>query len=234
MEKSDILIIMGNGPSMKDIDINLVKKFDSFGLNAAYRIYDKINFRPTYFGCFDFIVCQHHSDDFKKLIDEDIIQKFFFAKQQPFKEYYDNPKFVKFNLPMSADAKKIGSQLTKIENLGCSGSNAAQCGIIMGYKKIILIGCDCNYVEKINEAVEYNSCLKIDKTPENNPNYWFDDYQVKGDIYNKPQAARYHVSAWKRLADYKPDDVDIVNCSPSSKITNFRKSTLEKELENFL
>ena len=50
------LIVMGNGPSLGDVDFESLNGFDTFGLNAAYRAYERMNWYPTYFGCFDYIV----------------------------------------------------------------------------------------------------------------------------------------------------------------------------------
>ena len=68
--------------------------------------------------------------------------------------------------------------------MGSSGANAAQCGILMGYKRIILVGCDCNYVERVEGSEEIKEGLKgelrMSKTPKENPNYWFNDYSCLG------------------------------------------------------
>ena len=47
---NNTIVIMGNGPSLKEIMNNpkylqILKNNDTFGLNAAYRIYDKYDFR---------------------------------------------------------------------------------------------------------------------------------------------------------------------------------------------
>ena len=65
----------------------------------------------------------------------------------------------------------------KFENfidMGCSGANAAQAGILMGYKKIILIECDANYDDFIEGSkIIDGGFLTMEKTPDKNPNYWF-------------------------------------------------------------
>ena len=77
------LIIMGNGPSLKDVDFDSLQGFDTFGLNAVYRAYRKMNWYPTYFGCFDYIVNDSHRPEFTKLIKDKSngIEKFFFLRQ---------------------------------------------------------------------------------------------------------------------------------------------------------
>jgi len=38
--------------------------------------------------------------------------------------------------------------------------------------------------------------LKIIKTPKTNPNYYYDTYQRKGDLYNPPNTERVHKQSW--------------------------------------
>ena len=62
------VIIMGNGPSLKDVDFEMLRKFDTYGLNSAYRAYERMNWYPKYFGCFDYIVTNSHRDNFRNLV----------------------------------------------------------------------------------------------------------------------------------------------------------------------
>jgi hypothetical protein len=120
--------------------------------------------------------------------------------------------------------------------MGSSGANAAQCGILMGYKRIILVGCDCNYVERVEGSEEIKEGLKgelrMSKTPKENPNYWFNDYQREGDVYNLPKANTFQMNSWKYLYENTPDDVTIINCSEGSRIPFFPKQLITDVLHN--
>ena len=229
--EKNVLIIMGNGPSLKNVDFGLLKKYDTFGLNGAYRKYKEINFYPTYFGCFDYVVCNHHSKSFNDLVTNSPIEKFFFLDNKYFSEdVKNNIKFQKLNFIVNTCDGT--SSFDYFINTGCSGANATLCGLLMGYKKIILIGCDSNYINYIEESNKLsNGTLIINKTPQKNPNYWFDDYQLKGDIYNVPNPDIYHIPAWNIIdIESKKKNINIINCSNLSIIPFFKKSTLIKEL----
>ena len=60
---------MGNGPSLAEVDFDMLKGFDTFGLNSAYRAYERLNWWPTYHGCFDYIVTDNHTEAFQNLIN---------------------------------------------------------------------------------------------------------------------------------------------------------------------
>ena len=41
--KSKTIVVMRNGPSLKDVDFDMLEGFDTFGLNSAYRAYERMN-----------------------------------------------------------------------------------------------------------------------------------------------------------------------------------------------
>lgn len=233
-----ILFIMGNGPSLKEIMdnptyLNFIRKNHSFGLNSAYRAYKKYNFHPTYFGCFDYTVNVSHKADFEQLVlSNNGIREFYFIGDYKNKQLmyspnvYNNSKFKKFNfinVPLEK-YNSISKNFTNYFNPGSSGANALQIGIMKGYKKIVLLGCDCKYVEILNEAkLDTNNKLHIVKPVENNPNYWFDEYQKTGDTYNIPNTAKFQYGSWSNISKYYPKNIEIINASMVSTIPFFKK-----------
>ena len=229
--KDKTLIVMGNGPSLGDVDFETLRDFDTFGLNAAYRAYERMNWYPTYFGCFDYIVNDSHKEQFTKLIEDETngIKKFFFLRQ-----FVDTPRQQKIWLLPYGKHNHLPQDTADFyyfNDGGSSGANASQIGICLGYKKIILVGVDCNYIEFVEGSKQEGVKLVMDKTPEKNPNYWFDDYQQEGDEYNIPRGAEFHAPTWELLSKKAAAaGIDIVNCSTNTTLTCFRRSTLEKEL----
>jgi hypothetical protein len=223
------LIVIGNGPSLKDVDFSLLDGLDTFGLNSAYRVYEKLNWYPTYHGCFDYVVTDSHRDSFVKLINTGKIRTHFHIRDLSSKENFQFINLIPYN---SSD--KMNSCVDDFGNFhdnGNSGANACSVGVCLGYKKIILLGVDCNYVEFIDGCKKEGNKLVMDKTPETNPNYWFDDYQQKGDEYNVPHGQGFHKPTWNRFA-YRcaQSNIEVVNCSPTSTLRCFRQSSLSEEL----
>ena len=87
--------------------IDLLKKYDTFGLNAAHREYERMGFTPTYYGSFDYAVCDFHKDTYKNMIldSENKIKKYYFVnyhfrkKEEIFKDskIINHSKFQKLN-----------------------------------------------------------------------------------------------------------------------------------------
>lgn len=229
--KKKTLIIMGNGPSLKDVDFDMLEGFDTFGLNSACRVYSRINWWPTYHGCFDYIMTDNQKQEFIDLIETNKIKKHFYIRNLSKKS-----NFQYINLLPYGTNKKINQTREDFNNFndnGNSGANASSIGICLGYKKIILLGVDCNYVEEIKGSSKLkNGVLQLKQTPKKNPNYWFDDYQRAGDIYNIPAGLSFHMPTWNLFA-YRACqvDVEVINCSPITRLRGFKRMSLQEALK---
>lgn len=223
-KKQKPLIVLCNGPSVKDLDFNLLKDQDVIAMNGIYRFCYENDWYPKYFGCFDYRVTDNHAEAYAKFIENSPIEKAFLLTRVT-----NSDKLTV--LPLNGD---IGDFSLKFETFGYGGNTGANCcqvGMCLGYKKIILLGADCNYKEVVEGAKTEGVGLVMDETPEKNPNYFFSDYQRKGDAYNFPQAEVFHRPAWSALSKFaKKNDIDIVNCSEVSTLDCFRKSNLSDEL----
>lgn len=229
--KDKTLILMGNGPSLSDVDFDLLGGYDTFGLNSAYRAYPRLNWWPTYHGCFDYRVTDNHKENFINLIEEGKIKRHFYIR-----DLSDNPRFTHINLLPYGSTNKTNNKeqdFKQFHDNGNSGANACSVGICLGYKKIILVGVDCNYVEFVDGSKKDGpGGLVMEKTPDKNPNYWFDDYQQKGDEYNVPDGLSFHMPTWNMMA-YRAAHagIEMINCSPITTLRGFKRMALKEALK---
>jgi tetratricopeptide (TPR) repeat protein len=246
--KDDIFILLGNGPSLGDVDLHSLNSFDTFGMNAAYRAYDRLKFWPRYLGCFDALVCGHHAENFKKLIRESPIERFFFINfndegNEIFTEpdILSSPKFQRIRFQYRTPEEKKRTDILSISferfvDMRTSGPNVIQVGLLMGYRKFILLGVDQNYVEVVDGAKKDKHFHKLvmEKTPEQNPNYWFADYQQEGDKFNRPNLTQSQIPAWNNLSqtlECLGIKAEIYNCSPITTLECFKKASLSFALK---
>ena len=235
---NNILFILGNGPSLAYIMnnekyLNFIKQHDTFCLNNFYKMMKKYDFTPTYYGCFDYVVNENKKNDYSNLVLEtNGIKEFYFIGSNNLgqnlysKEVVSTDRFINFSFIDKGLNRfsQISKSFDHFVNAGASGANALQIGIMKGYKKIILLGCDCNYVEKVDGAtVNSTGKLVISGDCKDNPNYWFPEYHSNGDTYNFPQTQIYQIGGWKNIHKCCPNDVEILNCSEISQIPFFKK-----------
>jgi hypothetical protein len=221
---------MGNGPSLADVNFDDLEGYDTFGLNSAYRAYYRMNWWPTYHGCFDYRVTDNHREKFVELIDSGKIKKHFYIR-----DISNKSNFQHINLLEYGSTNKMNSSESDFSNFhdnGNSGANACSVAVCLGYKKIVLLGVDCNYVEFVDGSKRDGpGGLVMEETPDKNPNYWFDDYQQKGDEYNVPAGLSFHMPTWNKFA-YRAalENIEVVNCSPISTLRGFRRMDLKEVL----
>lgn len=230
---NEIIVVMGNGPSLKDVDFGLLEGLDTFGLNSAYRAYERMGWWPTYHGCFDYVVTDSHEENFINLIDNSPIERCFYIKD--ISKNTENFQFV--NLLPYGSTNRWNSQaedFMQFHDNGNSGANSCSAAACMGYKKIILLGVDCNYVEHVDGSTQKGTILEMEETPDSNPNYWFDDYQQKGDQYNIPDGLSFHMPTWNAFA-YRAAHagIEVINCSPITNLRCFKKMSLASAIEYF-
>lgn len=215
MNKKKLLIIC-NGPSTKNLDWNFLNKnkdkLDTFCVNSSYRKFEEFNFYPTYFGCFDYIVGKHHEKEFQKLLDnkDNNIKGFYFLDNLKLR---DEHKRLHLATIKNQCGLYISNSLKNFNNWLNSGVNSLQIGCMLGYKEIYLIGVDGYKVKVLKEARSHNKLrLKITDTPKNNPNYFCDDYQRKGDVYNHIGQDRFQKPGWELAGKItKKNDIKVFN-----------------------
>lgn len=245
MSDMKICIILGNGPSLRGFDFkNELEKLDSFGMNAAYRYWDNINWYPTYFASCDEAICFSHRKEYARLVKNKTqynIKKFLFG--------INAIKYFK-NIGLNDDSVYSSNMLIIKHHLAefiksspkihpPTSAMAAIWAASLGYNLIILLGIDMNYSM---QDVDYVSCqslkipsgitgtlCEITKTPETNFNYFFDGYQIKSDIFHMKEGNGYsenlhHQMGWRYIPDImKYFNARVINANPNSNLELFEK-----------
>jgi hypothetical protein len=185
------ILIIGNGPSASLIDFNTLKRLGihTCGMNSAYRLWNKIDYRPTYYICMDSVVIKSHAPAISDLINEGKIKQFFLRNEllDLYPHFQNHPNITWFDQVRSDNKANLFST-----NWITTGSWALRWMLYLGYKVISVIGVDANYQELLKETTKTGQHeLIIANTPKYNPNYFFDDYQQAGDEYNIPNDPQY-------------------------------------------
>jgi len=248
-KQNETIIIVGNGPSLKEEYFDALRsdKVDTFGLNLAYRFFEKMNWYPKYYGCFDYAATNTHRENIAKLINDKNcpIEKYFLIERPSIETMLGNTrlffddsvrnhsKFVE--RPHNQDG--IGWPMfgTRNRKISCTGANAIRTAMELGYKKVVLIGHDATYVQsdRFKEHEVAGPGRYHVKQKSENPNYFWKDYYDPGDVYNKPGEV---LPAWKTMADCVKityPEIDVVNCSPNSRVTFFRFGEFFDEIGDY-
>ena len=223
------LVVMGNGPSLRGFDFDRLDGIDSLGMNAAYRHWDRIGRYPTYYACMDTVVIRSHATEIDRLVRErrtNGIRLFFLRKDilEQCPHLANEPSVLFFE-----DFREASNLLDT--GMITTGSLSALFGGFLGYRRVALLGIDCNYVEKLPQAESAGGHqLVIADTPKANPNYYFDDYQQKGDLYNIPNVhPGFHERSWKIAhASLEASGIQLINCNPESKLNTIPRMEFDE------
>lgn len=138
--------IIGNGPSLKVDDLNLLKNEITFAANRIFYMYSKTEWRPTFYCAQDKDVFEDISSNIEMIARES--QACFFANycKQYLINSLENTFFFHARLIGAHKKRKFSDDISKYVDGGGTITYAAiQLAAYMGFKEIYLLGVDHSY-----------------------------------------------------------------------------------------
>ena len=174
IHKGEACVIVGNGPSLSADDLEVLHKnnIPTFGFNRIYLMFEKTNWRPTYYISQDEKMLKNCT---KQVSEMNLPYKFIPLQ---LKYYFGiNIKDALYFNMQADDLIPFGEFANVVENSNTVAYTAAQLAAYMGFKKIYLIGVDHSF-----------SVVKNDKgeiiRDENAKDYFTDAYNTdKNELY---------------------------------------------------
>jgi len=234
--------VVGNGPSLTNFDFSQLTAHHWVGMNAAYRHWERCNIYPTYYACLDLLVGLSHE---KAIIDmvsraEELQIKSFLLRDNLISRsdiLQDSSYVVNYD-------KCFKSIPNRVLELVTTGSHSTVWMHSLGYKQIILLGIDVNYIEHVKGSqviLEDGEQYKLKVTQKKpNENYFFEDYQRVNDIYTVPNPVPdLHKAAWRRAVVYieghkacsqiyNGSDISKLNCLDFISASDFLSNGMAK------
>lgn len=205
--------IIGNGPSLTPDDLDKIKNEYSFGFNRIYYIFDKTEWRPTFYCTQDLKFAKAAKHEIAK----NITNKYLFAPIN-FKWferinidscYLFNAKYAGFNTPVYSDnpAAYIGVGNTV-------AFTAIQLATFMGFKEIYLLGVDHSFKSYQNE----NGEIVFDSSAKD---YFYNDTKNKPEDLFVPKLD-LSTLAYLTAKKYSEDNsINIYNATRGGKLEVF-------------
>lgn len=213
--------IIGNGPSLKETDLELLAGETSFGVNGIFLKFHELSFRPTYYVVEDDLVAQDRADTINALVG---MRKFFPRFLAPWlradpdtvflnviRDYRNYRGFPEFSTN-AARCLWVGGTVTYL-NL--------QLAFYMGYDPVILIGVDCDYVVERGE-VDADGCTFTSKAPDRN--HFHPDYFGRGFRFHDPMVERMLRAYAKARAVFDAHGRRVLNATLGGKLEVFERT----------
>lgn len=138
--------VIGNGPSLKPEDLDSIKDEFSFAANRIFYIYDKTDWRPTFYCAQDADVFEDISSKINVISQES--DHCFFASycKKYISETPENTSYYYARLIGAHKTRNFSSDITKYVDGGGTITYAAiQLAAYMGFSEVYLLGVDHNY-----------------------------------------------------------------------------------------
>lgn len=231
-EKNKPLFLIGSGPSLKDCDVSKLENCYTMSFNRSYIAFDDWGFEPTYFAGTDKVVNKDNIKEFRELISNSKIERFFFNRDENTLKNFLSSKTTLVEIGDPFNPNLDFQKRLRTGNTGLFGLQVALG--ILGFKEVYLLGCDASYEEKVKDVItkgyEYTSKSDSD------PNHFRPDYFGKGKKYNKPFANEYHLPLWKSFFEgnikNNKEGFKVYNCSKTGKLTFFEYKDFDEVVKN--
>lgn len=217
IRKSDECFILGNGPSIKKVDLSQLNDKETFTVNYFYKY--NTQFKSKFFIAIDDAFAHTEGLEYIRKVYEENPDIIMFLRYNCFfidKSFFDTRRtfflYAK-QFQVGNDVRfECDKNMTACINVVLQ---AIQIAIYMGYKRIYLLGCDFSEYAQIKIEHFYEANLPR-------------GYSM-GDEARWAALAHYHHYALDRYA--KEHGVEIVNLTEGSLIDAYRRDSLENVLK---
>jgi len=184
--KSRRCFVIGNGPSINEMDLSLLKDEVVFCANSFFLKFDELDWRPTYYFVEDHLVAEDRADSINELKG---FHKFFpiylryAIEPDEYTVFYNHRPRVSY-----PDGFDFSTEANEKTYTGCTVLfSALQFAYYFGFKEIYMLGVDQDYKmpADLEETMDYNvSVLDMES---DDPNHFHKDYFGKGYRWHNPQ-----------------------------------------------
>lgn len=200
--------IMGNGPSLNKMDLELFKDEYVWGSNRCYLLFDRISWRPKFYTAVDTRVVPDNANEISALTNALNETIFFFPINFRYKNvlqsntniyWYEERYLNEKNLPFSMFSIEADRFVYSVHTVTIA---ALQLAVYLGFNPIYLIGCDTRYtIPKSVKFEDGKSDLLV--STEEDPNHFSPDYFGPGKKWHDPHVERmiFHYEQAKRVCD---------------------------------
>lgn len=210
--------IIGNGPSLTLDDLEKLKNEDCFAANSIYKLFNKTEWRPTYYVSQDIKVLDDLSGDLDLIADA---CKFVFLNSGVCKRYpgiFNRENVYAFFVNTFDDGVSFPGFSYDIVKEVAEGYTVTyacmQMAVYMGYSEIYVLGCDHNYT--LTYAID--GSVRTDPLVSNNYMKLMDH-----GLINLPRLDKTTIAYKKARMECEKSGVRIVNATRGGKLDVFER-----------
>lgn len=201
--------IMGNGPSLNLMDLELFNQEYVWASNKCYLLFDRISWRPSFYVAIDTRVVPDTAAEINHLVRTLPHTKSFFPVR--FREqrilhsgdnvyWYRQVSLNENNLPDDMFTRNASEWVSGARTVTVA---ALQLAVYLGFNPIYLIGCDTSYSVSSTVRTEGDNPDLLISVEDNDMNHFDPRYFGSGSRYHEPHVDRmiFHYEQAKKVCD---------------------------------
>jgi len=226
--KNKRCFIIGNGPSLNKIDLNILKNEYTFAVNSIFYKTKEMGFKPTFY-----VVEDQHvlSDNLTEINSYEVNYKFFPSNYKKFIKNNKNTFFFPFDIGfyreehLSYKKPRFAKDISEVIYAGQTVTYInLQLAFYMGFTEIYLIGMDFDYKIPKSAIVNGNTIESV----ENDPNHFHPDYFGKGKKWHNPDLDSVMYNYKKAKETFENENRKIFNATKGGKLELFERVDFDK------
>jgi len=231
------IIIMGNGPSLKKIDFDKLVGTTTFNANRISLIFDKTQWRPTYFTALDWLVTPDNYEEYEA-IDDEIVR---FLPMR-FSGLLSNRRNT-YWYESTASGRRLHDKFQTDASDAIRGGGTVVTAMLqlawhLGYRRFYLLGCDANYqvkhsVQQSGGDIFGTGIQKILKsTEDDDPNHFDPRYFGSGKYWHDPNVDEMKRGFYSCYKFIENNGGRLLDATEGGKLSFIPKVNIDEILEN--
>jgi len=217
IHKNERCFVIGNGPSINKMNLNLLKDEVTFCSNSFFLKFPELDFTPNYLTVEDSLVIDDNIENFNQLKK---INKFYPFDQRNKLVKDDFSFFVEFRRVFQNNIYKNHFRFNNEDEIFFWGGTviyfSLQLAYYMGFKEIYLIGIDLTYKIPKDAKIEKD----IITSNSDDPNHFNPLYFGKGKKWHLPETERMQKSFDFAFKHLHKKNVKLYNSTVGGKLKN--------------
>ena len=208
--KGERCFLIGNGPSLKQTDMSKLKGEHTLGTNRIYLAFPELGFTTRYYLSVNDLVIEQCAQDIQNLP----VPRFIGWRAHRWIKPQDNLYFIHTTYTGEKFAKDVRG---RVWEGGTVTYTALQVAFFLGFKQVILVGVDHNYVHqggKPNETVVSQG---------DDPNHFHPGYFGKGFRWQLPDLVQWEDAYRLARRTYEADGRQVLDATVGGKLRVFER-----------
>ncbi|HKP76803.1 MAG TPA: hypothetical protein VJT67_14835 [Longimicrobiaceae bacterium] len=220
-------VIIGSGPSLRDVDMRLLAGRTTIAFNRSYIAWREWGFDPTYYACIDRNSLIDCAADLRELVGRARTRRFFLrdAYVDPALAAAERVEWIRCSNQMrfSTDLRSLG----RYWNVAAV---SVQILAALGHTRVVLVGVDGEFAPHAT-AVALDEPWNLQSRGDDDPNHFTPAYHGAGRRFTRPNPEKFR-KGWDALAAQLPAaGVEVVNASTRTALTQFPRLPLREALQ---